>query len=71
LWRVKRQAARALNLAAHFEGTIMETLIAQLVDLLESQPDSNPEGYDLESTTYSITVTILADLARANLLETV
>ena len=49
----------------------METLIAQLVDLLESQPDSFPEGYDLESTTYNITVTVLADLARANLLETV
>lgn len=49
----------------------METLIAQLIDALEAENDSTPEGYDLESTTYSITVTILADLARANLLETV
>ena len=47
----------------------MENIIAQLVDLLESQPDSMPEGYDLESTTYNITVTVLAALARANLLE--
>lgn len=49
---------------------IMENIIAQLVDLLESQPDSMPEGYDLESTTYTITVTVMADLARANMLET-
>lgn len=48
----------------------MENLIAQLIDVLEQQPDSLPDGYDLESTTYTITVTLQADLARANMLET-
>ena len=47
----------------------MNNLIAALVDALENENDSIPEDYDLESTTYNITVTVLADLARANMLE--
>lgn len=47
----------------------MENLIAALIDSLEAENDSTPEGYDLESTTYTISITVLADLARANLLE--
>lgn len=49
----------------------MNNLITALVDALENENDSTPEGYDLESTTYTITVTVLADLARANMLEVV
>lgn len=56
---------------------IMNTqLLADLIDSLEQENDSLeqendsvPEGYDLESTTYTITVTLQADLARANMLE--
>lgn len=48
----------------------MENLIAALIDSLEAENDSTPEGYDLEATQYTITVTVLADLARANMLET-
>lgn len=47
----------------------MNALITALIDSLEQENDSMPEGYDLESTTYTITVTVLADLARANMLE--
>lgn len=47
----------------------MNAIITALVDSLETENDSTPEGYDLESTTYTITVTVLADLARANMLE--
>ena len=49
----------------------MNNLIAALVDSLEQENDSIPEGYDLEATTYTITVTLQADLARANMLEAV
>ncbi len=49
----------------------MNALITALIDSLEQENDSIPEGYDLESTTYNITVTVLADLARANMLEAV
>lgn len=45
------------------------TLLSALIDSLEHENDSFPEGYDLESTTYTITVTVQADLARANMLE--
>jgi len=48
----------------------MNTLISQLIESLEAESDSLPEGYDLEATTYTITVTVMADLARANMLET-
>lgn len=48
----------------------MENLIAALIDSLEAENDSPPEGYDLEATQYIITVTVMADLARANMLET-
>ena len=51
------------------KGKIMNNLITALIDSLEAENDSLPEGYDLESTTYTITVTVLADLARANMLE--
>ena len=47
----------------------MNAIITALIDSLEAENDSLPEGYDLESTTYTITVTVLADLARANMLE--
>ena len=47
----------------------MNAIITALIDSLESENDSLPEGYDLESTTYTITVTLQADLARANMLE--
>lgn len=49
----------------------MNALITALVDALEAENDSIPEGYDLEATTYTITVTLQADLARANMLEVV
>jgi len=45
------------------------TLLSALIESLEQESDSLPEGYDLEATTYTITVTVLADLARANMLE--
>jgi len=48
----------------------MNTLITQLIETLEQENDSVPEGYDLEATQYTITVTVMADLARANMLET-
>lgn len=51
-------------------------LISALVDSLEREEDSPehkdglvPEGYALESITYSVTITVQADLARANLAE--
>lgn len=47
----------------------MNNLIAALVDSLEQENDSVPEGYELESTTYTVTITLQADLARANMLE--
>lgn len=55
---------------AILKDIIMNTqLLADLIDSLEQENDSVPEGYDLESTTYTITVTLQADLARANMLE--
>lgn len=47
----------------------MNAIITALIDALEQENDSTPEGYDLESTTYTINITVLADLARANMLE--
>lgn len=49
----------------------MNAIITALIDALEQENDSTPEGYDLESTTYTINITVLADLARANMLEAV
>jgi len=49
----------------------VNNLITALIDSLEQEADSMPEGYELESTTYTITVTLQADLARANMLEAV
>lgn len=47
----------------------MNAIITALVDALEQENDSVPEGYELESTTYTVTITLQADLARANMLE--
>jgi len=49
----------------------VNNLITALVDALEAENDSTPEGYELESTTYTVTITLQADLARANMLEAV
>ena len=53
------------------ENIMNNTLIAALIDSLESENDSLPEGYDLESTSYTITVTLQSEMVRANMLETV
>jgi hypothetical protein len=55
---------------ANLKDATMENLIAALIDSLEAENDPTPEGYDLEATQYTITVTVMADLARANMLET-
>ena len=47
----------------------LESLVVSLVDAMEREDDSLPEGFDLESTSYTITVTLQSAMVRANMLE--
>lgn len=48
---------------------LIESLTLALIEALEEEDESYPEGYAVESTEYTITFTVPGLMARANLIE--